>query len=285
MVYIAETREKVRERIGRLMYGAKFLKDVVASVGANYIAANKAARFRADHFSGHVLYVVDGLAVGTSTYISESESATAQLTLSPVPLVMPAPGDKIEVWPEETTPDDVNEAINLAILEVQHLTATPAVATSPTIDSARTRITIPATWSMISRLTYEYGGLKYRLRPRDPRDPRPEDQAWPLTFDIEAPNAQIHVYGGVPSSASNVRLVGYAMPSLPTSDADLLDLRSDYVVYKAASILAQSRMGSPEIDPQGHGGKATFWTGEADKKKREMVGQAMANTARIEEVL
>jgi hypothetical protein len=285
MVYIAETREKVRERIGRLIYGPRFLKDVVASVGANYVTALKAARFPTDHYSGDVFYVVDGPSLGTTTYVSSSEPATAKLFLSPVPALMPSVGNKIEVWPGETTPDDVNGAIDLALLEVQHLTAVIAVQTSPTIDSARSRITIPATWSMVARLSFEYGGVKYMLRPRDPRDQMPWDQSFPTTFDIEAPNRQIVVFGTIPATATNVRLVGYAMPALPTADTDLLTLRSDYVVYKAASILVQDEMATPELDPGGSGAKASFWANQAEQKKREMVGQAMANTARIEEVV
>lgn len=283
MVYIAETREKVRERIGKLMHGPRFLKDTVASVGANYVTANKAARFAADHFSGAVLYVVNGTAAGTATYVSSSEPATSKLFLNPVPSVMPGVGDRIEVWPGDMTPEEVNLAIDQAILEVQHLTATVAVLTSPTIASDRKRITIPPTWSMIARLSYEYGGQKWTLRPRDPRDPSPWDQPIPTTFDIEGSSAV--VWGTVPTSATNVRLVGYAMPTLPTADTDQLQLRSDYVVYKAASILSQDEMATPELDPQGSGAKASFWAGQAEAIKRQMVGQAMANTARIEEVL
>lgn len=284
-MYIAETREKVRERVGRLVYGTKYLKDIIATVGANYITVPKATRFATDHFSGYVLYVVDGPVAGISTYVSSSEPGTSKLFLSPVPIVMPSVGNKIEVWPEESTPDDVNEAINMAVLDVQHLTAQVAVQTSPTIDADRSRVTIPATWSQVARLTFEYGGLKYALRPRDPRDQMPWDQSWPTTFDIEAPNRQVIVYGTIPPTATNVRLVGYAMPALPTADSDLLTLRSDFLVYKAASILSQSRMATPELDPEGSGSKATFWASQAEGIKRQMVGQAMSNTADIEEVV
>jgi hypothetical protein len=64
---------------------------------------------------------------------------------------------------------------------------------------------------MVSRLTYEYGGYKFKLRPRDPRDRMPWDQVdQPETFDIEG--SAIVVWGGIPTSATNLRLVGYAAP-------------------------------------------------------------------------
>lgn len=283
MVYISESRSTVRTHIGRLMHGSRFLADTISAVGANTITLPKSSRFGVDHFSGSVLYVVDGPVAGTSTYVAANAPGTGQLTLSPVPGVMPSVGNKVEVWPDEMSPEEVNDAINLAILDVQHLAASYALQTSPTLDLARKRITIPATWTMVARLTYEDGGLKYRLRPRDPRDPNPWDQEPPQTFDLEGQT--VLLWGGVPSSATNVRLIGYAMPTLPTADTDLIGVRSDFVVYKAASILVQDRMATPTLDPAGSGSKATFWAQQAEAKKREMNTQAMSNTVRIEEVV
>jgi hypothetical protein len=285
MAFVAETQAKIRERIGRLMYGPRYLKDTVATVGSTYVTTLKATRFSADHFSGAVLYVVNGAAAGSSTYVSTSEPGSGKLTLSPVPLVMPSVGDQIEVWPNETTPEDVNESIALAMLDVQNISAAITVLTSPTIDTARKRVTIPATWSMVARLSFEYGGLKYVLRPRDPRDPQPWDQEWPTTFDIEATNRQIVILGGIPATATNVRLVGYALPTLPAADTDTVPMRSDFLTYKAAAILLQNRMATSELDPEGSGSKVQFWTTQAEAIKRQMQGQAMSNTARIEEAV
>lgn len=283
MGYISESRATIRIHIGRLVFGSRFLADTITAVGSNTITVPKSSRFGVDHFTGGVLYVVDGPVAGVSTYVAANAPGTGQLTLSPVPAVMPSVGNKIEVWPDEISPDEVNDAINLAILDAQHLAAAVTVQVSPTFDTARKRITIPATWTMVARLSYEDGGIKYRLRPRDPRDPNPWDQDPPLTFDIEGQT--IVVWGGVPTSATNVRLVGYAPPTLPTTDTDLATVRSDFVVYKAASILAQSHMGTPQLDPEGSGTRATFWAQQAEQKKREMNVQAMSNTVRIEEVV
>jgi hypothetical protein len=287
MVYISESRATIRTHVGRLMYGSKFLADTISAVGANTITLPKSSRFGADHFSGSVLYVVDGPVAGISTYVASNAPGLGQLTLAPVPVVMPSMGNKVEVWPDEMTPDEVNDALNLAILDVQHLAAAIAVQTSPTFDIARKRITIPPTWTMVARLSYEDGGLKYRLRPRDPRDPNPWDQDPPTTFDIEndGTTRSIIVWGAVPDSATNVRLVGYAGASLPTSDTDTTAIRSDFLVYKTAAILTQSRMATQLLDPEGSGAKATFWSQQAEVKKREMNVQAMSNTVRIEEVV
>jgi hypothetical protein len=234
-----------------------------------------------------VVYVVDGPVAGISTYVSSNAPGLGQLTLFPVPVVMPSVGNKVEIWPDELTPDEVNDAITMAILDVQHLAAAIAVQTSPTLSVDQKRITIPATWTMVARLFYEDGGLKYRLRPRDPRDPNPQDQDPPLTFDIEndGDTKSIVVWGGVPTSATNVRLVGYAGASVPVADTDVAAVRSDFLVYKAASILSQNHMATQMLDPEGSGAKATFWAQQAEAKKREMNVQAMANTVRIEEVV
>jgi hypothetical protein len=283
-VYISENREQIREHIGRLMHGSRFLKGVIASVGAADITLTRAARFGADHYTGAVASFINGPALGMATYIAASEPGTGKLTLLPVPAIMPVVGNKVEVWPEETDIEDVNDAINLAILDVQHLAATITVLTSPTIDSARKRITIPATWSMVSRLTYEYGGYKFKLRPRDPRDRMPWDQVdQPETFDIEG--SAIVVWGGIPTSATNLRLVGYTLPVLLADDTTATPVRSDFLVYKAASILSQDSMAGDLLDPEGSARRATFWAQQAEAKKREMNMQVLANTVRIEEAL
>lgn len=282
-MYIQENREQVREHIGRLMHGARFIKGTVASVGANYITVAKAARFGNDKFTGSVVYFLDGPAAGDITYVQSSEQGTGKLTLLPVPAVMPVVGNKVEVWPEETSIEDVNDAINLAILDVQHLAATIAVLSAPTIDGERKRVTIPATWTLVARLTYEYGGLKYKLRPRDPRDRMPWDQSYPETFDIEG--SGLVVWGGIPSSATNVRLVGYARPEKPTNDSTPIPIRSDFLVYKAASILSQDSMAGDLLDPERSQSRAVFWAQQAEQKKREMNGQVLSNTVRIEEYL
>jgi hypothetical protein len=287
MTYISESRSTIRSHIGRLMFGSKFLADTISAVGANTITLPKSSRFGINHFAGAVLYVVDGPVAGTSTYVASNAPGTGQLTLSPVPAVLPSVGNKVEIWPDEMTPDEVNDAIDMAILDVQHLAAAVTVLTSPTIDVARKRVTVPATWSMVARLTYEDGGLTYKLRPRDPRDPNPWDQDPPTTFDIEndGMTRSIVVWGGVPTSATNLRLVGYNPPTKLATDTDTTIIRSDFVVYKAASILVQDSMATPEMDPRGSGNKATFWAQQAEAKKREMNAQAMSNTARLDEGL
>lgn len=283
MVYVSESRETVRQHIGRLMFGNRFLKGTVETVGVNTITALKARRFGADHFTGSVVYFIDGAAIGDATYVAENEPGTGEMVLLPVPAIMPGVGDKFEIWPEDTSVDDVNDAIDLAILDVQHLTSAITVQIAPTIDAERKRITIPAGWDKIARITYEYGGLKYKLRPRDPRDPNPWDQVWPETFDVEGQG--VVVWGTIPTSATNIRLVGYKLPTLPTTDATTIPVRSDFVVYKAASILSQDNMATELLDPQGSQRRAVFWAQQAEQKKREMTGQYMSNTVRIEEVL
>jgi hypothetical protein len=265
------------------MHGAGYLTGPVASVGADYVTITKATRFGLDHYSGSAISFLDGPAIGLTTYLSTSEPGTGKLTMAPVPAIMPVVGNTLEVWPEDTDIEGVNAAINLAILDVQHLAALAVVQTSPTIDADRKRITIPATWNMVSRLTYEYGGYKYKLRPRDPRDRMPWDQYEPETFDIE--DDAILVWGAVPASATNLRLVGYRAATLLTDDTTTTPIRSDFLVYKAASILSQDTMASELLDPEGSTRRATFWAQQAEVKKREMNMQVLANTVRIEEAL
>lgn len=282
-MYVQENRAQIRAHIGRLMHGPRFLKDVVAVVGANYVDAIKATRFGTDHYSGAAISFIDGPALGLTTYVSTSEPGTGRLTMAPVPATLPLVGNTLEVWPEDTDIEAVNEAINMAILDVQHLAASAVVQTSPTIDAERKRITIPATWNMVSRLTYEYGGFKYKLRPRDPRDRMPWDQLEPETFDIEG--STILVWGSIPASATNLRLVGYASASLLANDVTTTPIRSDFLVYKAASILAQDTIAAELLDPEGSIRRATFWAQQAESKKREMNMQVLANTVRLEEAL
>jgi hypothetical protein len=281
--YIQENRAQIREHIGRLMHGSRYLKDVVSAVGANTVSAVKAQRFGSDHYTGAAATFLDGPAAGVTTYVGASAAGTGALTLNPVPAAMPNVGDTFEVWPSDTSIDDVNDAINLAILDVQHLAASIAVLVGPTIDAERKRITVPSSWTMVSRLTYEYGGFKYKLRPRDPRDPMPWDQIEPVTFDIEG--QAIVVWGTVPASATNLRLVGYAVAQKLADDTTPATVRSDFLVYKAAAILSQDHMAGELLDPEGSQRRAVFWSQQAEAKKREMNTQVLANTARLEEAL
>lgn len=277
MAYLTENRATIRSHIGRLMFGNKFLTDVIASVGVNYVATLKARRFGLNHFTGGTMHVVTGAVAGAATYVSSSEPGSGNLFMNPVLTVMPAIADKIEVWPDDYNQDDINDAIDLAIMDVQTLGRTYVTAV-PAINADGLSVTIPASWVKVARLVYEHGGYTRRLRPTVPSDRGLQDDV----FFVE--NGKIVVRGGIPASATNIRIAGYTGLALPTNDTDPIAVRSDFIVYKAAAISIAHQMQGQLLDPEMSNNKFTVWTQQAQEVKRSLNSQYLSNTVLLEEV-
>ncbi len=278
MQFVQESLSTIRRRLGYLVFRDSFIYGAALAASANTITLEKAKRLSPAKLTGNVVYMLTGVAAGESVNVSTSAQGTGVITVVPSWTNTPAIADVAEVWPDGTDPDQVNQYINMAILDVQHLTSVIVRAT-PTIASDRKSVTIPTGWTKIARLTYkDAGGYRHTLRPRGPLDPTDSD----LVFDVQ--DTALELRNAIPSDATVVQVIGYRPPALLSADADLAEVRSDFLMYKAASLMANADAEGPQLDPEGHGQQALTWAREADKLRYNMSLQHLSNTALVDQV-
>jgi hypothetical protein len=281
MQFVQESLSTIRRRLGYLVYRDQFLYGAALATSANTITLQKAKRLSPAKLTGHVLYMLTGAAVGETVNVSTSAQGTGVVTVVPSFTVTPAIGDVAEIWPDGADPDQINQYINMAILDVQSLASVIAreTLTGAEIASDRLSVTIPATWTKVARLTYkDAGGTRHTFRPRGPLDALDSDRV----FDVQEQTLELKY--AIPSDATVVQAIGYRPPALLTADADLAEVRSDFLMYKAASLLAASDAEGPQLDPEGHAAQALTWAREADRLRYTMSLQHLSNTALVDQV-
>lgn len=259
----AETLAVIRRRVMYLRFGPKFIYGTTTAQTATTFRMAAAARFPNDTLNGRVVYVVSGTGSGQSATITDSEQGTGQLTVTPAFAVTLDGTSNVEVYPEDSSPEAVNQAINMAILDASDIVNVKTVSDAPTIDATRTIVTIPA--SVIKVYGFQYKNtsdsdpilIKCRWHP---------DRDWPIGtrqnwFTVE--NGFIYVNFEIPTTATEVRILGYRLPAELTSDSSTSEVRSDYLIYKAAALLESEKIASPGYDPDASQARATSWLRES----------------------
>jgi hypothetical protein len=276
--FVQESLSTIRRRVGYLVYRDRFLYGALTGTSASTITLQKAKRLPAGTLTGSVVYVLDGDAAGDAVNVSTNEQGTGIITVTPSFASTPAAADTVEIWPDGVTPDQINQYINLSILDVQHLTSV-IVRAAPTVADDRLSVTIDSTWNKVARLTFKYAdGTRFTLRPRGPLDPIDS----PDVFDVQ--ETALELKYALPEDITGLAAIGYRMANLLDADTDLAEVRSDFLVYKAASLLASADAEGPTLDPENHQGQANTWTREAEKLRNALSFQHLANTHRVDQV-
>lgn len=275
--YAQESLGTIRRRIGKLVYRRRFITDTILAVTANTVTLAKVAPLAPRQIAGANLFVYDGPAAGSIFNVSAHTQGTGVTTVLPSFIVPPLVGNHVEVWPEaDIGPDDVNDAINLALLSVQGLVSVLTRA-APVLSTDRTSCTISGL-NKIARLTYKMaGGERVTLRPRGTLDdPRGANTFWvanDTTLEWNVP---------VPTTATSVEVIGYRAPNLMSLDSDLAEVRSDFLVFKAASLLASSSVEGPALDPTANATRSSIWATEAQALRASLSVQHLANTQHLD---
>jgi hypothetical protein len=141
-------------------------------------------------------------------------------------------------------------------------------------------VTSPAL-NKIARLSYKTADARrVSMRPRGGLDdPRGDETFW------IANETTLEWNQAIPSDATDITVVGYRPPKMLTLDADLAEVRSDYLVYKAAHTLTAGAVESPALDQDGNAIHANIWGSESLKIRQALLLQHAANTRKLDDVI
>lgn len=274
-----ETLATIRRRVGYLIHRDTFVYGTVTSVPSSTTFTLAEARTKqAGSLAGSIAYVVSGPGSGQQALITANASGTGLITVSTSWPVSISTSSVVEIWPNYG-PTEVNAAINQAINDAQEQGLVRDVATNPTLDSTRKVVTPAPTYVKVYALTWKNAdGTWTRARPVNFVD----DLRWvdPGNYAFSPHNGSLYLNAAIPSNiaGADIHLGGYRLPNLLNADGDQAELRSDYLVYKAAVLLESSNIANPQFDPEGHAQRANVWLREVARAYPSLNTELEPNT-------
>lgn len=258
-----ESLATIRRRVGYLRHRDKFLYGTATAATATTITLNEAKTLQANGLSGGTGYIVSGTGSGQQNRVQSNAAGTGVITFVNSFAVTPDTTSVLEVWPDNEAPTVVNNAINEAINDAQLESIVRDTTTNPTLDADRKTITPPDTYTKVYAVTWvDSSGRWYRARAVNYLDELYRLDPGQLAFATQ--DGLIILNQEIPEDilGADIRLAGYRLPALLSSDADLAEVRSDYLVYKAAVLLESAKIANPQFDPEGHAQRANVWLRE-----------------------
>lgn len=267
MQFRQDTLVQLRRKIGFLMHRDNFIFGTVLASPAptsTTFALETTKKYPSNHFDGEIVYSVSGTGLGQSAFVDASAVGTGVITVTPALGVVFGTSTVVEIWPDSLKPDAVNNAINLALDDLGDVINVYAETISPTLNSDRDEITIPATLVKMVDIRYQDAGGRWVVY-RHAHTPEYYGQEQGRDFTVEARVA--YLSEPIPSDALIYKISGYRLPAQLALDADLAEGPPAFLVFKAASLLEQSLAGNADLDPEGHSGRSTAWAGLAMLQK------------------
>ena len=266
-----ETRGALRRAVGNLMFRGAFMYDTVLASPAptsSTFALNKAKRYPSGSFVGRVAYVVSGTGAGQSSGVSVSTTGTGVLTVVPSLGTTLDATSVVEIWPESLDPDSVNQALDMALRDVEEICQIRTDIANPTLDSSFTKITVPATLTKIIDVTYMDAGNNWIPYAHA----RYSNQLTELWRGFTIRNGLISLSEPISSSiaGSNILVRGYRLPNALIADTDLCEINPAFMVYKAAFLLEAGEAGGSSVDPEQHSGRPANWLRDALQIRESM---------------
>ncbi len=259
-----ETLATIRRRVGYLIHREKFVYGQVTSVPlTTQFVLTEAKTLQSGTLKAGVAYVVAGTGSGQQNQVSNNEAGTGLCTTTAAWTVALDTTSVIEIWPAGYSPVLVNNAINEAINDAQDQAIVKDYTVNPTLSVDRLTITPVATFTKIFSVSWvDSSGRWYRARPVNFLDElRLYDQD---QFRFAVENGVLCLNQAIPAAiaGASITLGGYRIPNLLTADSDTAEVRSDYLVYKAAVLLESQKIANPQFDPEGHAQRANVWLRE-----------------------
>lgn len=279
--YARQTLASIRQQIGLLM-GELTYGPVLSATSTTFVL-DAIARYpdNAQRLVGGIAYVVSGVGVGQSRVVTATVQATKTATVQTAWTTTPDSSSVIEVWVADRDPVDVNNAINLAILDAQELVFVPDRLNPTAISSTYREITIPPSF------LYVYG---FRMKNTDGKWVEYHLQYSVDDLGQAGGDRNFYLNGSTlviwPTlSASNLLtdmwVLGYRRPVQLVNDYDVSDVRSDYLVFYAATLLEASKAGGSTIDPEDHGSRAANWLRSAMEIRMRLETALEPNTQEV----
>lgn len=275
-----ESLATIRRRVGYLRHRDRFVYGTATSVPTSTTFTLAEAKILQDGaLKGGVAYVVAGTGAGQANRVANNASGTGLLTVAASWAVALDTTSVVEVWPENESPALVNEAINAAITDAQDQAVVKDVAANPTLDASRKVVTPAATFTKVYALSWvDASGAWTRVRPVNYLDELRLADPGQYVFAVH--NGKLYLNQPIPDdiAGADITLGGYRLPNLLTADADLAEVRSDYLVYKAAVLLESGKIANPQFDPEGHAQRANVWLREVARSYPALNTELEPNT-------
>jgi hypothetical protein len=255
--YVQETRATVRRRIGRLL--KSLIYGTALSGTSSTVVLDAAKRYpdNAQMFVGSLAYIVSGTGVGQARVVESTVQATGAVTVTPDWATPPDATSVIEIW-QTFDPDEVNDAIDLAVLSAQELVWVSTRVNPTLISSDFKAVTLPSGLIAVTGFYYQTTTANvyktYKLGQHS--DYLTEH---PATAVLQAGQLLLNPALTADIALGDQWITGYALPALPTSDSDTLKIRSDYLSLWAAAHIEASRAEGGQLDPEDHSSRASNW--------------------------
>jgi len=214
------------------------------------------------HFVGQVAHIVSGTGAGQQRVVTASTGSTGVCTTTAW-TTTPDVTSVVEIWSRMLAPDQVNDALNLALLgvhDVVNVRVDQTVVYATDLDATRhTRFTLPSTFiKVIDVLVKTTADMYTRYLPVEFGSQGRGHDFW---FTV-GPGRTV-MLSHAPGSSDTILARGYRLPAEMTADADLCEVWPDYLVHQAGYLLEAADTGGTLIDPEQHAGRAANWMREA----------------------
>lgn len=275
---LATIRRRTGLLIGELTYGP------VTSGTTTTFVMDALKRYPDDYTKavGGTAYIVSGTGAGQARVVSGTTQATGTGTVALAFSPAPDSTSVIEIWPALRTPEDVNNAINLAVLDAQELVWVPDRANPTAIDTTYYReLSLPSSFIAVYGFRYRDASGLYRTY-RMTGEPEDLPQSSGLrSVALAGSLLIIRPELSASTALADMWVLGYRRPALLVNDTDRSDVRTDFLVYKAATLLEETKAGGGDIDPEDHAGRAANWLREALDIRQRLTTDLEPNTQEI----
>ena len=280
--YVKEDLQTLRRRTGLLM-GVLTYGTVLSATSTSFVL-DAIKRYPDDYAKavGGVAYVVSGTGAGQSRTVTGTTQATGTVTVSLAFSPVPDTTSVVEIWPASMEPQAVNNALNLSVIDAQELVFIPDRQNPQSIDTTYYReLALPAGFIYVYGFQYKDSGGLWRVHyPAMNSDDQPSGDG-DRSFFLIGTTMVLKPTLSASINLSDMWVLGYRRPALLVNDTDVSDVRTDFLVYKAATLLEEANAGGGEVDPEDHAGRGTNWLREALDIRARMMTALEPNTLEV----
>jgi hypothetical protein len=203
----------------------------------------------------------EGTHKGTNFVVTASTAENGVLTFAPSLSEAVVVGDLFEIY-QEFTPEELNDAINLAISMVEDTALEDAVDESLEAVASTYEYAVPTGIAYIEQIFQEEGTANRY----GPTDNLRVGRHWRM---LRGPTPKIWFDPNYVSltAGRNLRLVGQKRPSELSLDADISKIDKAYIIYQAKALMHQSRIRGRGADFEEHNAQMVVAQGMADREK------------------
>lgn len=260
-VHRLETRGVIRQSIGDLTGHMEPLVQATAGAAASFTCL-EAMLQPASAWVGKIAYIYAGTGAGQTRLVGDSIQATGVVSIAPNWTTPPDATSIIELWDQKTPPAKINAKIKAAILDAQGSCRIRRRANPLAISSDFRAVQIPANFSHVSGLIFELATENTYQEHRIVQSSAYLDEA-PFAAGVLGDQLFLNPILTSATDITQIWILGFGFPEIPTSDSDVVEVRSDYVVLMAGFFLEAEEAKGSQLDPENSQSRAAGWFQQA----------------------